>query len=443
MARGKGARLPQNAVEAVVEGLSHDGRGVARVEGKTVFIQGALVGERVSFRYRKSSRRFDEGVVEAVLQASPDRVVPKCAHFNLCGGCSLQHLSDQAQIRDKEHILLDALTHIGKVAPGEVLPPLVPASHWGYRKKARLGVKHVEKKGRVLVGFREKGSAFIAEISRCEVLDPLVGRRLDELSQLIGQLSIPAQIPQIEMAMGDQGCVLIFRTLARLSEADRAMLLEFGQRHDILMAEQPGGVDSIAPLRAGDRLELSYQLPEFQVEIQFQPTDFTQVNSDINRRMVKRAVEMLNPLGDERVLDLFCGLGNFTLPLARRAGQVVGVEGDAGLVERARRNAQLNGLENVSFHAANLYEDLNHAPWLQASYDKALLDPPRSGAAEVLRLLPVLGVRRAVYVSCYPATLARDAGTLVHEHGYRLVSAGVMDMFPHTGHVESIALFEK
>ncbi len=441
MGRRGRRRLPQEPVEAQVEGLSHDGRGVARVEGKATFIHGALPGERVRFRYTARRRNRDEGELVEVLEASPHRVEPRCAHFGLCGGCSLQHLHATAQIEYKQRSLLDAFHHLGKVEPETLLPPLVNGDPWGYRRKARLGVKRVPKKGRVLVGFRERGSSYVAELERCEVLHPRVGGALMDLSRLIGDLSIPHRIAQIEVALDDEQCVLILRNLDPLTEKDRERLKRFGRQHGFFFYLQPAGPESVAPLE--ERADLRYRLPDFDLTIHFEPTDFTQVNSEINRRMVRRAVELLEPEEGERVLDLFCGVGNFTLPLATRAGWVTGVEGAPELVARARANAEANRLENVDFHAANLYEPLQHEPWLKKSFHKVLLDPPRSGAFEVLEHLPRLGVERILYVSCYPGTLARDAGELVHRHGYRLVSAGVMDMFPHTAHVESMALFVK
>jgi 23S rRNA (uracil1939-C5)-methyltransferase len=300
----------------------------------------------------------------------------------------------------------------------------------------------VAKKGGVLVGFRERGSSYVAEIEECPILHPRVGELLQALRALIGGFSIRDQVPQIEMAMGDQVCVLIFRVLSAPSAEDLEQLAAFGPEHQVVVYLQEGGPETVRPLD-GKGVELTYDLPAFDVTLAFEPSDFTQVNSDINRQMIQRAVDMLELTDDDRVLDLFCGLGNFTLPLARRAGQVVGVEGDAGLVARARENARNNGIENADFFTANLYGELDQEPWMQGRYDKVLLDPPRSGALEVLHHLPRLGARRIVYVSCYPGTLARDAGVLVSEYGYQLVSAGVMDMFPHTAHVESIALFEK
>ncbi len=436
------SKLPTEPVAATVESLSHDGRGVAHIEGKAVFLHGALPGEEVRFTYTAKQRRFDEGVVCEVIKSSPDRVVPRCPHFGVCGGCSLQHMAPAAQILAKQQILQESLRRIGDVTPGEILPPLVNESPWGYRRKARLGVKYVAKKGRVLVGFRERGSSFITDLSRCEVLHPLVGELITSLAEMIAGLSIRDRIPQIEVAMGDRHCVLVFRLLAEPTPEDLHALSEFGVRHGVAVYHQRGGPDSVAPI-TGEETALSYALPEFRLEIRFLPTDFTQVNSGLNRLMVSRAIELLAPEPEERILDLFCGVGNFTLPLARRCQEVVGVEGDAELVARARENALHNGLHNVRYYTANLYEPLEKEPWLRDRFDRALLDPPRSGAQEVLAHLPALGIRRIVYVSCYPGTLARDAGELVHRHGYRLTAAGVMDMFPHTAHVESIALFEK
>ncbi|MEO5342285.1 MAG: 23S rRNA (uracil(1939)-C(5))-methyltransferase RlmD [Gammaproteobacteria bacterium SHHR-1] len=443
MGRKNRRRYPEGEFEITIENLSHDGRGVAHRDGKTLFIPGTLVGERVRFRYSARHRRFDLGCLLEVLDASPDRVEPRCPHVAICGGCSLQHQSVAAQIRDKQQVLLEACKRIGKVEPGQVLPPLIPDQHWGYRKKARLGVKWVAKKGRVLVGFREKGSGLIADIHSCAVLDARIGQRLDALSELIGGLSIPHRIAQIEVAIGDGEPVLVLRNLEPLTDSDQQRLCAFAQQQGLRMGMQPAGPESILPLCGAGDLGLDYCIPQADVRIRFQPSDFTQVNSDINRQMIAQALALLDPGAEDRVLDLFCGLGNFSLPLARRAGQVVGVEGDAGLVQRARQNAQDNGLANVAFYSADLYAPLGQAPWLEQRFSKALLDPPRSGAAEVLELLPRLGVERLVYVSCYPATLARDAGVLVHQLGYRLVSAGVMDMFPHTAHVESIALFQR
>jgi len=441
--RRRRQRLPEEAVTVTIESLSHEGRGIARIDGKTVFVDNALPGEKVRMRYRSVGKRFDAGIAEAVIaDPAPERVEPACAFYGLCGGCSLQHMAPEAQIRFKQQTLAEAFEHIGKVAPRHWLEPLI-GPVWGYRQKARLGVRNVPKKGRVLVGFREKFSQYLADMRSCEVLDPRVGHRLEALSELIGSLEARSRIAQIEVAIGDEQAALVFRNLDPLCEADRARLAAFGEHNDFQIWLQPGGPDTARPLDPNVPL-LEYALPEFDVRLRFRPTDFTQVNAEINRRMVGRAVEMLAPESGERVLELFCGLGNFSLPLARTGADIVAVEGEAGLVQRARENAERNGIDNVTFHIANLFEPDPDAPWLRGQhYDRVLFDPPRSGAVEILPFVAATGARRLVYVSCNPATLARDAGILVHEHGYTLEQAGVMDMFPHTAHVESIALFTR
>jgi 23S rRNA (uracil1939-C5)-methyltransferase len=439
--RRRRQRVPDGEFQAEIDGMAHDGRGIAWVDGKATFVHGALPGETVSFRYLKRRRSHDEGQVVSVLEASADRVEPRCAHYGICGGCGLQHLEPTAQIASKQAMLLDNLRQIGKVSPGKVLPPLTGDSAWGYRRKARLGVKDVARKGKVLVGFRERGSSFVADVDKCHVLHPRVGELLPALSDLVGSLSISRRLPQIEMAMDDERCVLILRILDPLSEYDEHLLNQFQAGNDVVFYLQPGGPETVRPLGTG--VDLHYQLPAYDVTLGFLPGDFTQVNSDVNRKMIDRAIELLDLQTEDRLLDLFCGIGNFTLPIARGCTHVVGVEGDAGLVSRARQNAMLNRLDNVEFFAADLYGDLPAEPWRTGHFDKAVLDPPRSGAIQVLPLLPEMGIGRIVYVSCYPGTLARDAGELVDRHGYRLVSAGVMDMFPHTAHVESIALFER
>ena len=442
MARRRRKPLPQGAFEAEIRDLTHEGRGVAEIGGKTVFIDGALPGERVRFEYTAVRRQHDEGRTVEVLEAAPDRVEPRCPHFGVCGGCSLQHLAPEAQIRWKQKAMLDALRQIGGVEPETVAEPLT-GPVWGYRHKARIGAKLVHKKGRVLVGFRERGGRFIADLARCEVLVPQVGEHLVELAETIGRMSTPDRIPQVEIAAGDETTVLVVRHLEPLSESDRAALRALGERLGCAIALQPGGPDSIHPLWP-EQQSLWYAHPAFGVRVAFAPSDFIQVNPAINRAMVVQALDWLQVAPEHRVLDLFCGLGNFTLPLARQAsqGRVTGVEGEAGMVRRARMNAEANGIGNTEYAVANLMEPEPDAPWLQRDYDRILLDPPRSGAREII---PLVAGRapRIVYVSCHPGTLARDAGLLVQEHGYRLVRAGVMDMFPHTAHVESMALFVK
>ncbi len=434
--------LPTEPVEAEITSLSHDARGVTHVDGKAVFIPGALPGERIMFRFTRRARRHDEGVVTEVLRAAAERVVPRCAHFGVCGGCALQHMGPDAQVRMKQDLLRETLIRIGRVEPERWLAPL-RSEPWGYRRKARLGVRWVAKKGRVLVGFRERGSSFIADLSLCHVLRPEVGERLLALAALVESLSIRERLPQIEVAQGDGPTVLVFRVLDPPSAEDEAKLLAFASETGLHVYVQPGGNESIVPL-PGQETELSYRLPAQGLELGFEPYDFTQVNLELNRRMIDQALTLLEPESGERVLDLFCGLGNFTLPIARRAGSVVGVEGDGGLVARGRHNAERNGIANVGFQVADLYgEPTAAAPWHSQRFDRALLDPPRSGAREVLDPLVATGVRRLVYVSCYPSTLARDAEHLVHEHGFRLTAAGAMDMFPHTAHLESMAVFER
>lgn len=434
--------MPAQPVTVAIEALDPGGMGLAQAEGRTVRVQGALPGERVSFVYTRIRQHEAEGRVEQVLQSSAERVEPGCPHFGVCGGCSLQHLAPEAQRRFKQQLLLDTLHRVGEVAPEEVLAPLASGTGWGYRQKARLGVKYVVKKHKVLVGFRERGSGFLTDTERCPILDPRVGELIAPLSALIDDLSIRERVPQIEVAMGDETCVLVFRLLAPASEQDQRHLRAFGESHRVSVYLQEGGPETIRPL--DDKgVVLSYLLPREQLQLQFLPGDFTQVNAALNRQMVARAVQLLELGPADRVLDLFCGLGNFTLPIARHCLQVTGVEGDDGLVARARENARRNHIDNARFFAADLYREQSDEPWLGEPFDKALLDPPRSGAREILRHLPALGVRRIVYVSCYPETLARDAGELVGEHGYRLLAAGMMDMFPHTAHMESIALFQR
>ncbi|MGB5762204.1 MAG: 23S rRNA (uracil(1939)-C(5))-methyltransferase RlmD [Sedimenticolaceae bacterium] len=439
--RRRRARLPEGEFEAEISSMGHDGRGVARVEGKATFVHGALPGEKVNFRYLNRRRSHDEGQVVSVIRPSEDRVEPRCDHYGVCGGCSLQHLEPSMQMQAKQAVLMDNFQQIGGVEPESVLPPIVNDSPWGYRRKARLGVKDVARKGKVLVGFRERGSSFVADLEKCHVLHPRVGELLPALSALVESLSISNRLPQIEMAMDDERCVLILRILDPLSIEDEHLLKEFQASHAVVFYLQPGGPDTVAPLSIG--IDLHYHLPDYDVTLGFLPSDFTQVNTDINRKMIAHAMTLLELQASDRVLDLFCGIGNFTLPIARHCEQVVGVEGSAGLVERACANAGRNGISNAEFFTADLYSELLAEPWMQRHFDKALLDPPRSGALQVLPMLPKMGIKRIVYVSCYPGTLARDAGELVKKHGYRLVSAGVMDMFPHTAHVESIALFEK
>jgi 23S rRNA (uracil1939-C5)-methyltransferase len=427
--------------EIEITDLSHDGRGVARIDGKTVFVAGALPGERALVHVTARHRSFDEARVETLLTRSAQRIEPRCPHFGICGGCALQHLSAEAQIAAKQRVLAENFERIGKVEPARWLEPLSDEA-WGYRRKGRLSVKWVPKKGKSLVGFREDNPRFVADLSVCHTLLPEVGQRIAALGELVTSLETKSSIAQIEISAGDETVALIFRNLQPLSEADTAKLVAFGQQHGLAILLQPGGPQSVFALWPQE-VHLSFHIVDADVEIAFEPLDFVQVNAGMNRKMIARALDLLDPQSGDRVLDLFCGLGNFTLPVARRAGVVVGVEGDAGLVARARANALANGIDNAEFAAADLAADQRSAPWATRDYEKILLDPPRSGAAAVLEYLPRKTTRRVVYVSCHPGSLARDAGTLVQQHGFKLAMAGVMDMFPHTAHVESIALFER
>ncbi|SFM12208.1 23S rRNA (uracil(1939)-C(5))-methyltransferase RlmD [Marinobacter zhejiangensis] len=442
MSRRRRKVLPTEPVRCEIEKLSHDGRGIAHQDGKIQFVDGALPGETVMAKVVSTRSKFDELRTIEVEQAVPERVTPPCDYADLCGGCSLQHMGAEAQIRFKEDTLREHFAHFGGIEPEEWVAPM-RAEPLAYRRKARLGVRFVQKRESVLVGFREKRSAFLADIDRCVVMDARIGERISALREVIHGLDAYQRIAQVEVACGDDVAAMVFRNLDPLSEGDQAKLVEFGQAHDLHIYLQPKGPDTVHRIWPAEGAErLSYRLEEFDLTMEFHPMDFTQVNAGINRQMVHRAVEWLDIQPGERVLDLFCGLGNFTLPLARKAGHVVGVEGDDAMVVRGRENAELNGLDNVTFHGANLQGDFTSESWAAEGFDKILIDPPRSGAEEVCEYLTAFGANRIVYVSCNPATLARDAGVMVR-NGYRLVRAGVMDMFPHTTHVESIALFER
>ncbi|MCC6869127.1 MAG: 23S rRNA (uracil(1939)-C(5))-methyltransferase RlmD [Burkholderiales bacterium] len=432
-----------------VESLDQEGRGVAHHDGKATFVEGALPGERVDAAIVRDKPTYATARVVRVREASASRVTPRCPHFGVCGGCTLQHAHPTLQLAAKQRTLEDALARIGRVRAATILPA-ISGPAWGYRHRARLSVRHVVKKGSVLVGFHERKSSFVADMTQCPVLPPKLSALLPRLRELVGALSVRDRLPQIEVAVGEQGGALVhalvLRILAPLNATDEDHLAAFAAAHGVEFWTQTGGPATVAPLFP-NATPLAYALPEFDVTLPFGPTEFTQVNYAINRVLVRRALALLAPEPGERVVDFFCGLGNFTLPIARRGAQVVGVEGNAALVRRAADNAARNGLaERASFAVANLFEP--GAPSLAAlrPFTAALLDPPREGAVELVKALPVrdspAALRRLVYVSCAPATLARDAAVLVHDRGYRLAAAGVINMFPHTAHVESIAVFE-
>jgi len=445
--RNKPSPLPY---QATITSLSHEGRGVATLDGKKKFLRGGLADEIVIARDIKKHRSFDEGEVMEVMNASPDRVTPKCIHTQICGGCSLQHFDSAKQIQFKQNMLLEQLKYIAGVQPDHILPPLL-SPVYGYRNKARLGVKFVGNKEKVLVGFREPNGRYLADIQSCVVLHPSVGEKITALSEMIGKLKAYQTIPQIEVAVGEDATALVFRHLQPLCEEDLTALQQFGEKENFRIYLQSGGIESITPLSRNSFYEgrgvggegtdlLSYSLKKHNITLQFHPSNFTQINPFINTQMIDRAIELLALKPDDHVLDLFCGLGNFTLPLSRYCGEIIGVEGDDALVARATSNAQLNDIQNAKFYAADLSKDFSNAEFMKNKFNKILIDPPRTGALEAVKLLPALQPELILYVSCNPATLARDAKELI-ERGYTLTHAGVMDMFPHTSHVESIALF--
>ena len=424
-----------------IETLSHEVRGIARVQGKTLFVDNALPGETVKVEYAATRSKFDEGVAVEIIEASPDRCAPKCRHADVCGGCALQHMTSPAQIAAKQQILLDQLQRFGDIIVPEILPPLV-AEAYGYRRKARLGVRASRSRG-VVLGFREKRSNNLTAIEECPILAGDFATHLPQLKQLLTDCEGRAQISHLELAIGEDNTAIVVRHLQPLSDSDREKWLAFARETGMHLYLQPGGAESAHKVWPDDGSErLRYALPQFDLTLQFHPLDFIQVNFAINRLMVERAVALLDVQPTERVLDLFCGLGNFTLPLARRAREVIGVEGDSALIQRGIENARYNSLDNVHFHAADLTGDIRKKAWAKAGFDKILIDPPRTGAIEVVRALARFKAQKIVYVSCNPATLARDAAEL-NKLGYRLAKAGVMDMFPQTTHVESIALFER
>ncbi|WP_348944328.1 23S rRNA (uracil(1939)-C(5))-methyltransferase RlmD [Chitinibacter sp. FCG-7] len=433
-----------NNPTAQIESLSHEGHGIAHVDGKTIFIDGALPFETVTYSSFRKKPNFENAQAISVHNDSFMRVKPKCPHYGVCGGCSLQHMEFGAQVAAKQRVLEDNLERIGHVKAQSILPAIYGPA-WGYRHRARLSAKNVAKKGTVLVGFHEKRSSFIADMRECHVLVPHVSAQLPALRELVKSLSIFDRMPQIELAVGANITVLVFRNMEDINDADFALFKTYADEWKVQIWLQPKGPDSAYPLYPLDAPQLSYLMPEFNIEMPFKPTEFTQVNHGINRVMVERAIKMLDPQPGERIADMFCGLGNFTLPIARSGAQVLGMEGSQQLVERAFESAKHNGLDHLTdFTMANLF-DMN-PEWLEklGHFDKMLIDPPRDGAISLCNAISAEnGPKRIVYVSCSPSTLARDADILVNVKGYTLKSAGIINMFPHTAHVESIAWFEK
>ena len=433
--------LSDQPFEVDINSLDAKGLGLALHEDKTLHVFDALPGERVIARHLFGRKNRGRAETLEVLQASADRVQARCPSFGNCGACSQQHISMQAQLARKQAALLKSLRETGLVEPQEVYMPL-DASHWNYRRKARLSVRDVTAKDRVLIGFRERNGRYVADIEACHILHPVVADALPKLSALLETLDCRSSIPQIEVACGDERCAMIIRHLEDLSVEDVEGLRSFARETGIGIYLQSSGPQSVELLEPAD-FQLEYAFESLALRFEFEPLDFIQVNGELNQQMVGRALELLDPQVEDKVLDLFCGLGNFTLPLAQAAGRVTGLEGSVEMVGRAQANAARNGLQNVEFHTADLYEPTNQPPWPDSDYTKVLLDPPRSGAQELLPWIAASKVSRVLYISCNPETLARDAGILVNQHDFNLLGAGIMNMFPHTHHSEAIALFER
>ena len=439
----------------VIESLDHEARGITRLDGKTVFVEGALPGETVEYASIRSKPTYEIARTERVVKESPYRVVPRCPHYGICGGCSMQHLDSSAQVAAKQRLLESNLRHLGKVKAEQLYAPVYGAA-WGYRSRARFSVFVPDEAGSALVGFHERKSSNIAEMRQCANLLPHVSALIMPLRELVSALSIKRSVPQIEVAVGEEVTVLVLRILEPLKAADEGLVRAFADKHDLVVYLQPKGPASALRFYPSDGRKLYYCLPDYNIEHFYSPTEFTQVNSEINRVLVRRAMALLDPQPGERIADMFCGLGNFSLPIARLGASVVGIEGNRELVRRAAENAAANGLgEFAKYEVANLFEITPKQLKKLGHFDKMLIDPPREGAIELVKALddvdpesvpskkPVLGLQRIVYVSCNPSTLARDSAILVRQKGYRLRGAGVVNMFPNTSHVESIALFEK
>lgn len=425
-------------ISANILRTSHEGRGIAEINGKTTFIFGALLNETITFRYTKCRGQFDEGEVVDIIIPSKERVTPLCQSFGICGGCSLQHMKHSAQIQHKQSTFLALLKN---TPPEEILTPIT-ANTEGYRRKARIGVKFVSKKEKVLVGFREKNKPYVTNMNICHTLHPSVGKSIEALSQLLITLETKNHIPQLEIAVGDDATAIIVRHLVPLPESDLKKLRQFFAMRQWHLYLQPNNVDSIHrfyPETGKERL--TYFLPNYKLQFQFHPAQFTQINHEVNQQMVDRAISLLQLQKSDSVLDLFCGIGNFSLPIAKQVKTVIAVEGDEAAAIQAKDNAKQNQIENTVFYTANLFEDIHNQAWAKKTYDKILLDPPRTGAKEIIENIRTWQPSRIVYISCNPATLARDA-EILHKQGYHLKKAGIMDMFPHTQHVEAIALFE-
>ena len=428
----------------IIESLDHEARGITRLEGKTIFVEGALPGEKVEYTSFRRKPNYEVAQADRILKASPDRVAPKCPHYGSCGGCSMQHLDSTAQVAAKQRVLESNLWHLGRLRAEQLYAP-IHGPAWGYRFRARLAARFVAKKGGMLIGFHERKSSYIADMTTCPNLPPHVSKLLVPLRELVAGLSISAAMPQIELAVGEHITALVLRNLEALTAADEARVKAFADRHDVVFYLQPQGPATAYRFYPLEGPRLTYALPEYAIEHAFSPTEFTQVNHAVNRVLVRRAMALLDPRPGERIADMFCGLGNFTLPIARLGAQVVGVEGSRELVRRAGENAAANGLaDKVEYGVANLFEATSESLAALGRFDKMLIDPPREGALELVKAIdPEQAPRRIVYVSCNPSTLARDAAILVSQKGYRLLGAGVVNMFPNTSHVESIALFEK
>jgi len=460
----------QNLQQTKIESLSHDGRGVAHIDGKATFIENALPGEEVTFAYTRRHNKFDEAKTVEILSASADRVKPECPHFGVCGGCGLQHIDHVKQIEFKINNLKEHFKHFGDIENLNILPPIL-GPVWRYRSRARLSIKYVQKKQKVLVGFHEKNGRYIAEIDQCPILHETISNKILELGNLVSSLTIYQQIPQVEVACGDNITALLFRHLAPLSQQDLELLAKFGQEHNFQIYLQAGGIDTIKPLllphvrhvdcrvaksapcndeamqteqvvTTQEHIPLSYKFPNHNIEMLFALTDFTQINKAVNQKMVDLVTDLLDIKPEDQILDLFCGIGNFTLPIAKKCQQIVGVEGNNHAIIRAKQNAEHNKIANAEFYCADLTKDLAGEPWAGQKYTKILLDPPRTGAQEICAQIKKFGAKKIVYVSCNHATLARDTKDLT-QSGYKLQNVRVVNMFPHTAHIETIAVFSR